>query len=764
MSDLSVRTLDPREQTYDANDPNVGALDQPDSVDAAPSQGGALDVQPQVLDEMKYAAPASAIARASLATDTPTRIKRYSKSLGIPESDFSTQDGNIIRKLGEGDLPPQLQGGNLYGRVEPSVRTGEGFADTAERLGDYAASGAGPAIPAIAGGGAAILTAPSMGGSIAAGGGAAGVAEVGRQALDKGLAGEDESNFDWKNVLGQTALGAIQPVVGGLVGKGAAMLSTPLQGAAKVADWALGKLGIGTATKIDDLAAPAAEFLKSFTNENPLDLTAPAWNRLRGSLTPQALADMQELRANAARNGVDLSLDQLTGNYSLFQRMRQLMRYPETSNDVYQFGQNQRIDQVPTAFMNKVNELLPAGSKMAPEDMIAAFRQGSDSVVQKALKARSEEAATNFGMALDDNPQRFWTPALDDLFKRPSMQAGIANAKKIAAEEGIDRLNVPTFENGTRVDDSIAPDWRAWDYIRKGVKAEIDSHTDPVTGTVDAYGRAATGTYRNLMGTLYKENPQYGLAMAKYGDASDATNMILEGGPGFLRNMKGMDRQQIVDRVFSGQNMMAGDVAKMRQNFVDAGAGDQWDAGVHAFLRGKLDDALTPLKSGGQPGNVAGSLFQNAWGGPEQQRVVSAALGDGAKADEYSKFMNVIQAASKFAAEGSPTATDLGPGKSAAGSTLRHVSKLFDVSTYTNLGTTVGDGLANMFDRNYRTKMLDYMLTPQGSDMISQMAKIKPSSLAARQLLGQAFVQAGVAKAGARNDVGIPPMQPILDQ
>src|SRR5262249_34234867 len=84
-------------------DPN-----QPFEVEGAPAATGAPRFDPSTpheteepADDVRYAAPASAIARASFAPGIDTQIKRYAEHFNQPVTDFSIHGDRIVRKVPE---------------------------------------------------------------------------------------------------------------------------------------------------------------------------------------------------------------------------------------------------------------------------------------------------------------------------------------------------------------------------------------------------------------------------------------------------------------------------------------------------------------------------------------------------------------------------------------------------------------------------------------------------------------------------------------
>lgn len=702
------------------------------------------------LDDTAHAANPLQIARASLAPDPHVQLKRYAEAFNQPVSDFGIVGDHIVRKI------PGTK--DQYARVEPSVRGSKGPVDAAERAMDWVASGAGPLIPAVGAGvgtaAAGLAGLPSGPGAVATAalGGAAGASagEFARQKLDAALAPKgEEADMDWENVaaqgglgatgvLGAKAVGAVAKRLAPVVARGVQMAGSGLEGGAGP----LGEVAGGVAREGGGAAAEGAETATSF------GLSPRVINALKDHIAGKE-SELAQLREDAKALGVDLSLGQLTGSEAVKGAERQLVRQPETVQAVADLRNAQNNEQIPGAVRKVMDDIAPdapAGKQ------VGDFRDAADAVVSKGRKEQSAQATQAFGTALDNRTDRFWTPRLDDLMQRPSVQAGLANARKISAEEGFDRLTVPAFENGKLVGRDTVPDWRSWQYIKKGIDAEIESHTDPVSGTVDAYGRAAIKTKRELMGILTKENPEWGTALRQYGESADAIDQILDGGVGVLTKMSGPDRQAIVNRVFSGQNLMAEDVAAMRRQFAYAGKSAEWNAGVRSYVSDALADAVAPLKKDGTPVNVGGALYKNLFE-ERQAKILQAAMGGNANPAliaRWNQLGRVLKAASNQLPEGSPTATDAG----APGLVQRGVQALKYITHPATMGTDLMDGLSKMQKPEEAKKLATYLLTPEGDKVLKSLAGQAPGSPKANSILGTMLTQAGIVEAegaGARS-------------
>lgn len=125
---------------------------------------------------------------------------------------------------------------------------------------------------------------------------------------------------------------------------------------------------------------------------------------------------------------------------------------------------------------------------------------------------------------------------LRQLSARPSMEAAIKRAYKLAREEGANPeeigivigtktevrrgadgelhrvpLNEPYFE-------VRHPTMRTWDFIKRALDDTISDYKDPRTGRLSGEGRSANNTRRELRDELFKLNPKYEKAVGEAGD------------------------------------------------------------------------------------------------------------------------------------------------------------------------------------------------------------------------------------------------------
>lgn len=670
-------------------------------------------------DTVDRAAPILTTLRASLAPETEDQIKRFAAARGIPVDRYGVLGGNIVYTDENGRIQREV----------PSVTGARGPADAIGRAFRWFAAQVGPSIPQAAGGIAATL---APGGPIASpvvAGGAGAAVDVVRQLLDRALAGESLSpgEVDYLNSLGQGAMAA----TGTSLGRGAARL----------------------------------------TERNPLGVSA--YDRTQ-AMTPQARQEAMRLAADARARGIDLTTGQATGLPSLMQRERQLGRDQATTDMMAARRTLQRNEQVPRAIEAEIGQIAPGGQ----EARIQAFRQGAQDIVADAEQARRMTAAPLYEQAFEAN-QSIASAAIDRILETPAGRRALKRASEKMqndrspmgtrdpdlTEQARDAVLLGKMAEGSVPREGVAAglNLRSLDYVKRALwdmreeAARAGSNDDAriLDGLRRALVReidAADVTARAGPNSLRPEGGLYRQARAAYGDASDALEAVERGGVGFLNSITGMDRQNIVTRVFGAGNIMPNDIASMRFQFEKGKRLADWNAGLAAFLSDKLDDAMK-VGASGERGNVASKFAANVWGDDRQKRVIIAALGgDGtARAQGMEALIKVLNAAAKSLPDGSPTATDLMALQAGetVGTGLRVAGKALSPGTYLNLGSELVEGIAQLRAPETRRRLAEALLSGQVDSQLRQLRLLSPASKKAAALTGQVLTQIGIGVSGA---------------
>ena len=419
---------------------------------------------PAIIDDRDRGASLATIARASLAPNTDDQIRRFAAarfpSLPVDEAVKRygvDRDGNIIYS---DPVTGQLV------REVPTIGRGEGIGEKFMRAGSQIASGAGPAIPAVAAGVVGAMTGPT-GASIPAAGLAAGAADAGRQAIDRYFANEDPSKIDWGNVAGQAALNA-----GGQA------------------------LGVG---------------MNKLLQRNPLGVQQYDRLTARDPVEQQRWAD---LYAEARRRGVDLTVGEASNLRSIRSQERALRTLPETTDKFDDFIRTRNTEQVPAAVRAEMDRLAPSRNVGEGANML---RQGADDVLSGMSKARTTAASPHYQAAFRSGVEPDVTPVIQDIEARLA-KVGEATPTGRGLRAMLNALTEADPTTGQRVPIS--------NYEKlHSIKESFD---DIVSGAFDvqqtsAGKRAArdmAGTKAELMDVLKSAHPGYAQGASIYSQMS----------------------------------------------------------------------------------------------------------------------------------------------------------------------------------------------------------------------------------------------------
>jgi hypothetical protein len=134
-------------------------------------------------------------------------------------------------------------------------------------------------------------------------------------------------------------------------------------------------------------------------------------------------------------------------------------------------------------------------------------------------------------------------PQIEPFLQRPSMQEALANATRLAKEEGRDptslgfTLNAAGEPELTRV-----PSWQTLDYVKRGGDDVIEKYRDGTTGklNLDTQGNATNSTLRDFLKVVDTTNPAYAEARAAYAGPKQEAGYLQRG-----QNATAMDPNQL---------------------------------------------------------------------------------------------------------------------------------------------------------------------------------------------------------------------------
>lgn len=158
----------------------------------------------------------------------------------------------------------------------------------------------------------------------------------------------------------------------------------------------------------------------------------------------------------------------------------------------------------------------------------ANIRQQSESLMQQAQAA----AGPLYKKAYSNPGAGAIQPQISDLLTRPSMRRGLANAMRIAAEEGRDPSSLGfTLNAAGEPELTKVPSWQTLDYVKRGIDDVIEGYRDSTTGrlNLDTEGRAVNNTLRDFLGRVDKVNPDYAAARKAYAEPASMTSALNKG-------------------------------------------------------------------------------------------------------------------------------------------------------------------------------------------------------------------------------------------
>lgn len=679
---------------------NFPALNVPTG-EARSGNSGPMPVAGGIVDDPERGASLATIARASLAPDIQDQVRRFAAARfpNMPVDEAVKRygidrDGNIIFA--------DPVSGQLVREV-PTIGRGEGIGDKFMRVGHQVASGAGPAIPAVAAGVAGAVTGPT-GSSIPIAGMAAGGADYARQVIDRYFAGEaNPFSIGYKgalNVAGQTAMNAAGQAAGVLLNKVA--------------------------------------------QRNPLGVQP--YDRLKAR-DPLEQQRWRELYDEARRRNVDLTVGEASNLRSIRSQERALRTLPETTDKFDDFIRNRNTNQVPAAVRDELDRIAPARNVAEGANLL---RQGADDVLLGMTQKRTAAASPYYQAAFGSGVEPDISPVLQDIEAR---LAKVGEATPTA--RGLRAMRDALTQPQTVVDaagNEIVERVPLRNYeVLHSIKEQFD---DIVSGAFDvqqtsAAKRAAGDLARvkaELTGVLRSAHPGYAQGAEIYARMSVPIQEARKGALNALLDKKGPASIRYAEALFdAAKDIPPPEIAKIRQLYTAAGKQDEWMAGVRSFLADRLDTALQ-INASGEPGGVPGKFVKSVWGTGNQQDILKAALGDQQLVTSFGKLMEVLTAAARSLPEGSPTAANLAaqqammqPGRAA-----RLLGKATSPGTLLSLGDDVVEGIAALRRPSQRIALAEHLLSPDGMAQLRRMTLLSPTSQKAIDIAGLILTDAGI--------------------
>ena len=664
------------------------------------STRGAPERGPIVGDDASRGAGIATQLRASLAPQVNDQIRRFAAArfpdMPIDQAvrRYGVVDGNIVYADNDGRI----------WRETPSVSGGNGVADTAGRVMAWLASGVGSNLPQAAGAVAGALTAPlSPAGAVPVAGAVAGGVDLVRQAVDRALAGESAGNLDY----GNAALHGVQAAAG--------------QGA-------------------------TAAITRAATR-NPLRVGARDVNEIRDNL-PQIQADDRL----AQRYGITVTPGENTGARSLLARQRQIGRQDEAATTMGNFYRQRNNEQVPAGYETFSREITgtPAGQPVqSAADAARRFQTGADEAMQGAITARQQAASPLYQRAYANGIQ--WNDELANLMTRPAMREAWTRAQQIAANEGHTLPQIISVAQDGTVTINRVPDMRAIDYIKRGLDDVVQGARNQTTGRIETdAGRGVDRLRREFLGIVDGLNPDYAAARAQFASDSPGVTAITQGPVGRAAQERQDRFRQAPIQVFDRNSADPTTIRVARQAFERAGRVEDWNAGLHAFLTDRFQQAM-------RGANTPHDFHRAVWADPRQRAILMAAMTP-EQQTAFRDFMRVMDMVQRAPAEGAATATDLGGRVALAGPMARGVAVGTAVIGPWQIPTRIRNFALDLSGGRNAARIADIITRPNSVAQLQGLRTIPPNGQRALSIVDNVLADLGVSSTGANepNDQPIP--------
>lgn len=663
-------------------------------------------------DTRESGASLATIAKASLPLDIQKRIKIFAQARGIPEADYGVDsEGNI------GYVDPN--GGGFKLEV-PTLGAGSWLKnpyDQFMRLGAQAANVAGPLSSQVAGGGAAVATpVPFLKAPAAAA--IAGAVDLGRQALGNYFAGKSIlDDLSLWNAGGQAALAG-----GG-----------ELAGAAGIAGY------------------------NRLFGRNTLRAAGHDVAALRN---PQNLAQWQQLAQEARRRGITLTPGNLTNVRSLLAAERQIGRQPEGQDALYDMYFARNTQQVPDAVRAEIAPLSPTSS---PALGARQFQQGAADTLDALRAQRTAAASPHYVAAFNSGVVPDIQPVLDSITNAMPATAQSSASRRVLDTAYHDLTETVTQRIGGRPVQVRRP---ITNYEQMhSAKEAIDNELDALEqrgfnqSEINKARAALTPIQQQLTRILRAAHPEYERGYQAFIANSPAVDQASQG----LVGLAARDRQfydAVPDLIAKGDTLS---IAAARQSYEQAGQLPAWQAGVRTYLENALRDAQAVTQTGA-PANVAGKFHQAVWGDQTLRANLAAAYGGGpagrARLHTFQQLMDVLEAAARSPAEGSPTATDLAGRAGFTGRGAKVTATAVEGANPFNVPKAAGSWIRNFSQGRNIRELADIYTNDNAMRELMRLRLMRPGTQQATRLVANVLEKYGYLESPALDQPRLIP--PVL--
>ena len=600
----------------------------------------------------------SAAFRAGVQTDKKAAITEFAKARGIPESRYRIVGNDIVYEADDGKFYAEVPG------ILKAPKTSMA----------YVAPDIAEALPSIVTG---IASAPMMlggpvgaAGSMALTGGAASLANVGRQKI-AGLISGEERPLDVGQVATSGLLDAATQLIPGA------------------------KVGMYNARTAADI----------------------------GRLDPAAVAELQRM---AQARGIQLTPAELTNLPSLKSQQKVLGNIPESSDVLGRFYEKRLQEQVQPAVddflgsISRVSDPMTAGfrGQTALKDQLETLKKQRETLVDPYYKAAFDVAEPvdvkpivsriDSMLEIAKGDEKRELQRIKDLMYR-DVKVKDADGKEITQKVLDDRL--PALQRAKfAIDATLESD--AVKTMDKVIQGEI------------------TAIKNDLVSAMGAKNPKYLEANEAFATFSEPINRFMEKRPGLsLTGVSPDNLGQFASRVFDNASPQT--VRYVRQQ-IEAANPAAWQDVTRAFLQQKWEKASGVTPGSREIPVDAGATWRNLLLGNEKdKRVLQAALSK-EQYTALTDLTSVLEAAGRVKKIGSDTAfnqkvlKDMG---NQAGGLIQTAGKLAGGIRLDAPLKFVADWASErQFSKNAES-IAGIITSPDGMNKLRQLRKLSPTSV-----------------------------------
>ncbi|NBW15140.1 MAG: hypothetical protein EBR82_44785 [Caulobacteraceae bacterium] len=475
------------------------------------------------------------------------------------------------------------------------------------------------------------------------------------------------------------------------------------------------------------------------------------------------LPESNALRDKAAEWGIFLTPGEETGSRQLI-RQQKILANSQFSDDIIADKYLQRNGEVNSAINRLAARIDPL--RTSPRATAQYGVEGAQNAVAQARQDVKDFVSPMYQRA-EQQPGRLLID--EELFNRPSMGPAVGYAKKVAAERG-ETITVPTYENGVRVQDEVAPDWKSAEYIKRSLDNTVKSETDQF-GRPTPYGLAVQDTVGKLRGQIDAQNPTMAVARKAFQEAEPFRRAIEQGPVGDAARLTG-DDVMLAPRILFGKGSSPQGVREAREAFINGGkpklaaaqkqlidAGfpeqaallknpgeEQWNSLLSSHIQQVFREI--PDSSVGKITNVGGTLRKALVGKEWQRELMDEAFAHDPKLkSDFNSLMDVLDATGRAMSGESATAFFQMGQKELAQEAKGVIPKILDTVEVWKQPGRLAQYWADIQTGKYAAKMATLLTTPGGREQLRQLRTIGPTSKAGTILLGHMLMSGGEAGA-----------------